>query len=103
MRVTKDYEVPAVYVTESGSAWADQPDENGYVADPERTAYLMDHIAATARAYAQGAPVRGYFAWSLLDNFEWDYGLGAPVRAGLRRLRDAAAHPPRPAATRTPS
>jgi beta-glucosidase len=81
MRVTKDYEVPAVYVTESGSAWADQPDENGHVDDPERTAYLMDHIAATARAYAQGAPVRGYFAWSLLDNFEWDYGL-AP-RFGL--------------------
>ena len=81
MRVTKDYEVPAVYVTESGSAWDDRPDENGYVDDPERTAYLMDHIAAVARAYAQGAPVKGYYAWSLLDNFEWDYGL-AP-RFGL--------------------
>jgi len=81
MRVAKDYEVPAVYVTESGSAWADHPDENGFVDDPERTAYLMDHIAAVARAYTQGAPVRGYFAWSLLDNFEWDYGL-AP-RFGL--------------------
>jgi len=74
MRVTKDYEVPAVYVTESGSAWADHPDDDGYVDDPERTAYLLDHIGAVARAHAQGAPVKGYFAWSLLDNLEWDYG-----------------------------
>jgi beta-glucosidase len=74
MRVAKDYEVPAVYVTESGSAWADRPDENGNVEDPERTAYLMDHIAAVGRAHAQGAPVKGCFVWSLLDNFEWDYG-----------------------------
>jgi beta-glucosidase len=44
------------------------------VHDPERTAYLQSHIAAVSRAVAEGAPVKGYFVWSLLDNFEWSYG-----------------------------
>lgn len=74
LRLTKDYEVPALYVTENGSAWIDEPDADGYVADYERTEYLLSHLAATDRAAAQGAPVKGYFAWSLLDNFEWAYG-----------------------------
>jgi beta-glucosidase len=74
LRLTKDYDAPALYVTESGSAWTDEPDANGYVADHERTAYLLDHVDAVANAVAQGAPVRGYFVWSLLDNFEWAYG-----------------------------
>jgi beta-glucosidase len=81
LRLTKDYDAPALYVTESGSAWTDEPDANGYVADHERTAYLLDHVEAVANAVAQGAPVRGYFAWSLLDNFEWAYGYWA--RFGL--------------------
>jgi beta-glucosidase len=74
LRLTKDYDAPALYVTENGSAWADEADANGYVADHERTAYLLDHVDAVAEAVAQGAPVRGYFAWTLLDNFEWAYG-----------------------------
>jgi beta-glucosidase len=74
VRLAKDYRAPAIYVTESGSAWDDEPDEHGYVADPERAAYLVDHVDAAARAAAQGAPVRGFFAWSLMDNFEWSYG-----------------------------
>jgi len=74
LRLTKDYDAPALYVTENGSAWADEADANGYVADHERTAYLLDHVDAVADAVAQGAPVRGYFAWTLLDNFEWAYG-----------------------------
>ena len=74
MRLTKEYEVAALYVMESGSAWHDEPDANGYVADHERVAYLLDHIDAMANAAAQGAPMRGYFAWSLMDNFEWSYG-----------------------------
>ncbi len=74
MRVTKDYDPPAVYVTESGSAWLDEPDENGYVVDEERAEYLCDHVDAVADAAALGAPVKGFFAWSLLDNFEWSYG-----------------------------
>ena len=47
---------------------------DGTVDDPERTAYLEEHLAACARAAARGAPLAGYFAWSLLDNFEWAYG-----------------------------
>jgi beta-glucosidase len=74
VRLTKDYRAAGIYVTESGSAWDDEPDQDGYVADPERTAYLVEHVDAVARAAAQGAPVRGFFAWSLLDNFEWSYG-----------------------------
>ena len=74
LRLTKDYDAPALYVTENGSAWTDEADANGYVADHERTAYLLDHVDAVAEAVAQGAPVRGYFAWTLLDNFEWAHG-----------------------------
>ncbi len=47
---------------------------DGSVHDPERTAFLADHLAACARAVGRGAPLAGYFAWSLLDNFEWAYG-----------------------------
>ena len=74
LRLTKDYDAPALYVTENGSAWTDEADANGYVADHERTVYLLDHVDAVAEAVAKGAPVRGYFAWTLLDNFEWAYG-----------------------------
>ena len=74
LRLTKEYDARTLYVTENGSAWTDEADANGYVADHERTAYLLDHVDAVAEAVAQGAPVRGYFAWSLLDNFEWAYG-----------------------------
>jgi len=74
LRLTKDYDAPALYVTENGSAWTDEPDADGYVADTERTDYLLSHLAAMNSAAAQGAPVKGYFAWSLLDNFEWAYG-----------------------------
>jgi beta-glucosidase len=61
-------------ITENGSAFEDVPDENGYVADEGRTAYFASHLAAVAQAIKQGADVRGYLAWSLLDNFEWAYG-----------------------------
>jgi beta-glucosidase len=74
LRLTHEYDAQALYVTESGSAWDDEPDADGFVADHERAVYLVDHVDAVADAVAQGAPVRGYFAWSLLDNFEWAYG-----------------------------
>jgi beta-glucosidase len=47
---------------------------DGQVHDPERAAYLNEHLAACARAAAAGVPLTGYFVWSLLDNFEWAYG-----------------------------
>ncbi len=74
LRLTDDYKAPTIYVTESGSAFADEVRTDGSVEDPERTAHLESHVAACASAARRGAPVRGYFAWSLLDNFEWAYG-----------------------------
>lgn len=67
-------------MTENGSAWVDTPDASFNVDDEPRTRFLEDHLAACARAVEQGAPLAGYFAWSLLDNFEWAYGY-APASA----------------------
>ncbi|WP_354639385.1 GH1 family beta-glucosidase [Kitasatospora camelliae] len=74
LRLTREYGVRRLYVTENGAAYHDTVAPDGTVHDPERTAYLESHLAACARAAAQGAPLAGYFAWSLLDNFEWAYG-----------------------------
>ncbi|CAL9593986.1 GH1 family beta-glucosidase [Streptomyces sp. enrichment culture] len=65
--------VPLV-ITENGAAYDDYADPSGAVHDPERVAYLRQHLAAVHRAIEDGADVRGYFLWSLLDNFEWAYG-----------------------------
>jgi beta-glucosidase len=81
LRVTAGYRPARLYVTENGSAWADTVGPDGQIHDPERTRYLEEHLAACARAAGRGAPVAGYFAWSLLDNFEWAYGYHA--RFGL--------------------
>jgi beta-glucosidase len=74
VRVAKEYDSPALYVTESGAAFDDVPDADGHVHDAERAEYLRDHIGATASAVAEGARVQGFYAWSLTDNFEWSYG-----------------------------
>jgi beta-glucosidase len=74
VRVARDYAPPAVYVTENGAAFGDVRVHDGRVHDPERTAYLESYIAAVSDAIADGAPVKGYFVWSLLDNFEWAHG-----------------------------
>jgi beta-glucosidase len=74
VRVSEDYAPPAIYVTENGAAFSDVRVHGGRVHDPERTAYLESHIAAVSRAIAEGAPVKGYFVWSFLDNFEWAQG-----------------------------
>ena len=73
-RVHDDYAPPALYVTENGAAFADVRTHDGRVHDLERIEYLAAHVAAVERAVAAGVPVRGYFVWSLLDNFEWAYG-----------------------------
>ena len=74
VRISRDYPGIPLVITENGAAFHDEPDEFGYVQDDDRVAYLAEHIAAVARARHAGADVRGYFAWSLLDNFEWSYG-----------------------------
>jgi beta-glucosidase len=74
LRLTRDYAPPAVYVTENGAAFADVRGHDGQIDDLERRAYLEAYIDAAERALAAGVPLRGYFAWSLLDNFEWAWG-----------------------------
>ena len=74
VRVRDEYDPSAVYITENGAAFADHRDHEGDVQDPERQAYLADHVAAIGRAIEAGVPVQGYFLWSLLDNFEWAHG-----------------------------
>ena len=73
--VKERYGNPPVYVTENGAAFFDPPSLDGdRVADPLRVDYLRKHLAAVHAAIAAGADVRGYFVWSLLDNFEWSAG-----------------------------
>jgi beta-glucosidase len=74
VRLQHDYAPPAVYVTENGAAYADVRGHDGSVRDPERQAYLAEYIDAARRALVSGVPLRGYFTWSLLDNFEWAWG-----------------------------
>jgi beta-glucosidase len=72
--VHHEYQVPRIYVTENGSAWPDEIEADGQVQDKERIEYLEQHLDASVRAAKSGAPLAGYFAWSLVDNFEWAYG-----------------------------
>lgn len=74
VRLQQDYAPPALYITENGAAFDDEVSADGTVSDPQRIAYLKSHLAAVAEAIAQGATVKGYFAWSLMDNFEWSHG-----------------------------
>lgn len=71
---TEAYKVKNMVITENGSAWPDVLDHSGRVHDDKRCDYLVRHLAQVHRAVESGAPVSGYFAWSLLDNFEWSYG-----------------------------
>lgn len=73
VRLHFDYHFPAIYITENGVAYPDTPN-NGKVNDQNRVAYYDAHLQAVARAIAMGVPVLGYFAWSLMDNFEWAFG-----------------------------
>ena len=74
VRLDRDYPGIPLYVTENGAAFDDRAAPDGDVRDADRTAYLAEHVEAVAAARAAGADVRGYFAWSLMDNFEWGYG-----------------------------
>ena len=73
-RLRQDYPQIPLYITESGAAFADQIGPDGVVDDPKRVDYLQGHVAAAWRAIRDGVDLRGYFVWSLLDNFEWDQG-----------------------------
>jgi beta-glucosidase len=66
--------LPPVYVTENGCAYDDEVDADGRVEDPQRIDYLDGHLRAVGEAVDRGVDVRGYYTWSLLDNFEWAEG-----------------------------
>ena len=75
VRLKHDYgDIPLV-ITENGASFDDPPiDGNEVVEDPQRMEYLRDHVAAVGNAIDKGVDVRGYYVWSLLDNFEWEHG-----------------------------
>jgi beta-glucosidase len=74
IRLRDRYGNPELYVTENGACYDDQLPASGVVLDNDRIAYLRDHLAAVRHALAAGVKLRGYFVWSLLDNFEWAEG-----------------------------
>ncbi len=73
-RVHRDYGPLPLYVTENGAAFADELDQDMQVDDPRRINYLEKYIYQCWRAVQDGVPLKGYFAWSLMDNFEWAFG-----------------------------
>jgi len=74
LRVTRDYDRPAIEITENGCAYHDGPGPDGVIRDRRRIDFYRAYLAALHEAIEAGADVRGYHAWSLLDNFEWSEG-----------------------------
>jgi len=73
--VTEQYGKPAIYITENGAAFYDPPQAiDGKIEDPLRVEYYRQHLRAAHDAIRQGVDLRGYYAWSLLDNYEWSHG-----------------------------
>ena len=66
--------IPPIYITENGCSYPTSPGPDGTIEDVERVDFYAQHLRAVGRARQRGADVRGYFAWSLLDNFEWAEG-----------------------------
>ena len=73
-RLYNDYQPSKLYITENGAAFADEVNQAGEVQDSRRIAYLQSYIAEAWNALQDGVPLAGYYAWSLLDNFEWSFG-----------------------------
>jgi beta-glucosidase len=73
-RLHFEYRIPQLYITENGCAMPDELAADGKVHDTDRIDYLRGHFDAAARAIQAGVPLKGYFVWSLMDNFEWAWG-----------------------------
>jgi len=84
VRMHREHPGLPLMVTENGAAFPDAVEEDGSIRDEDRIAYLRDHVRAVSEAVAAGAPVQGYYVWSLLDNFEWGYGYSK--RFGIVRV-----------------
>jgi beta-glucosidase len=97
VRIDREYRLPPMYITENGAAYQDILTPDGKIHDPRRIEYLRQHFIQTYLAMQDGVDLRGYFVWSLMDNFEW--GFGYTKRFGLihvdyetqqRRMKDSA-------------
>lgn len=73
-RVHREYKPAKILIAENGASYPDGPDASGKIHDVKRIEYLQGHISAIGRAIRDGAPVAGYYLWSLMDNFEWSFG-----------------------------
>ncbi|HEY3398505.1 MAG TPA: GH1 family beta-glucosidase [Armatimonadota bacterium] len=80
-RMVKEYGISSIYLTENGAFYLDTVGPDGEVHDPQRIAYLEQHLAQVERALDDGLPIHGYFLWSLMDNFEWASGFS--IRMGI--------------------
>jgi beta-glucosidase len=100
LRVTRDHDRPVIEITENGCSYGDAPGPDGAIRDERRIAFHRGYLEALARAIDAGADVRGYHAWTLMDNFEW--AEGTEQRFGLawvdfddperpRRLKESGA------------
>ncbi len=73
-RINNNYRVPPIYITENGAAFPDKISPDGHIHDERRLDYLRQHFTQVRLAMQDGVDIRGYFVWSLLDNFEWAFG-----------------------------
>ncbi|MEM9584849.1 MAG: beta-glucosidase [Pseudomonadota bacterium] len=73
-QVYERYDLPPVYITENGACYNTEPDPEGQINDQDRLDYIARHLNVLADAYETGIPLKGYFAWSLMDNYEWAEG-----------------------------
>lgn len=74
VRLKDEYDIPDLVITENGAAYPTGISEDGKVHDQERIDYFRGHLVACAQAIEKGVPLTGYYAWSLMDNFEWAFG-----------------------------
>jgi beta-glucosidase len=74
VRLHRDYKIPEIYITENGAAFKDEVTPDGKVHDERRLNYLREHFLRAHKAIQEGVPLKGYFVWSLMDNFEWAHG-----------------------------
>jgi beta-glucosidase len=74
MRINSEYKKPVMEITENGASYVDDPDLHGVVTDDRKITYTRGHLSALGRAINDGANIRAYHHWSLLDNFEWAEG-----------------------------
>jgi beta-glucosidase len=82
--VAKLWDVKSIYITENGTSATDEPAADGNIYDVDRIMYLRNYLTQLQRATSEGVPVRGYFLWSLMDNFEWTDGF--EKRFGIYRV-----------------